>query len=194
MKLQREFYERDTITVARNLLGKYLVHEIDEGTLIGKIVETEAYIGPDDAAAHTCNGLRSSRTEVIFGAGGYAYVYMIYGMYYCFNIVSNVKEKPEAVLIRALEPVEGIEIMKKHRKLDKLKNLCNGPGKLCSAMSITKKENSVDLCGESLYLLDKSNVSDEDILSTPRINVDYAGEAKDYPWRFIIKDNKFISK
>ena len=138
MKLSREFYERDTLLVARELLGKHLVRNTPEGMTIGKIVETEAYIGPDDAAAHTFRSLRSKRTEVAFGPGGFAYVYLIYGMYHCFNIVANVAEKPEVVLIRALEPVDGLELMMKRRKTDKIKNLCSGPGKLCVAMDITK--------------------------------------------------------
>jgi DNA-3-methyladenine glycosylase len=193
MKLSREFYERDTLLVARELLGKHLVRNTPEGMTIGKIVETEAYIGPDDAAAHTFRSLRSKRTEVAFGPGGFAYVYLIYGMYHCFNIVTNVAEKPEVVLIRALEPVDGLELMMKRRKTDKIKNLCSGPGKLCVAMDITKRDNGVDLCGDSLYLTDGDPVPDENIATTPRINIDYAGEAKNYPWRFVIKGNKFVS-
>jgi len=194
IKLTREFYERDTLTVARKLLGKYLVRTTQEGTTIGKIVEVEAYIGPDDAAAHTFRSLRSKRTEVAYGPGGFAYVYMIYGMYYCFNIVTNVAEKPEVVLVRALEPIEGLELMKKRRNTDKIKNLCSGPGKLCSAMDITKADNGTDLCGDSLFLLDNADIPDDEIAATPRINIDYAGEAKDYLWRFIIKGNKFVSR
>jgi DNA-3-methyladenine glycosylase len=193
-KLQREFYESDTLIVAKELLGKLLVHDTIEGTTTGRIVEVEAYIGPGDAAAHTYQGLRSARTEVFFGPGGYAYVYMIYGMYYCFNIVSNTVDKPEAILIRALEPVDGIELMKRRRKTDKITNLCSGPGKLCSAMGITKESYAVDLCGDHLYLLEREKLPESDIISTPRINIDYAGEAKDYPWRFLIKGNKFVSR
>lgn len=195
MKLSREFYERDGLTVAKELLGKYLVHSTQEGTTVGKIVEVEAYIGPEDAAAHMYKGLRTSRTEVAFGPGGHAFVYLIYGMYYCFNIVTNIAEKPEAILIRALEPVEGLDRMKKRRKTEEaVKNLCSGPGKLCMAMAITKEHNAVDLCGDELYLLDRERVPEKDILSTPRINIDYAGEAKDYPWRYIIRENPFVSK
>lgn len=193
MKLQRDFYERNALIVARELLGKYMVRETSEGTTIGKIVETEAYMGTIDAAAHSYKG-KSSRNEVMFGPGGYAYVYLIYGMYNCFNIVSNAKGTPEAVLIRALEPSKGIELMKMRRKTEKHNNLCSGPGKLCLAMDITRNENGMDLCEDKLYLLDNEGVPDADVAATPRINIDYAGEAKDYPWRFIIRGNKFISK
>jgi len=194
MKLPRDFYEQDTITVARKLLGKYFVRRTEEGETVGKIVEVEAYIGPHDKAAHTFGGRRTSRNEVAYGPGGFAYVYLIYGMYYCLNIVTSVVDKPEVVLIRALEPVDGLELMKKRRKTDKVKNLCNGPGKLCMAMDITRADNGADFCGDRLFLLDNQEVPEEKILATPRINIDYAEEAKDYPWRFIIKDNEFVSK
>ena len=194
MKLRREFYERDTLVVARELLGKNLVRSTPEGITTGKIVEVEAYIGPEDAAAHTFRGLRSSRTEVAFGPGGYAYVYLIYGMYNCFNIVTGTVGKPEVVLIRALEPIEGLELMKKRRNTEAVKNLCSGPGKLCQAMDISRVNNGIDLCGDELYVLDNSSVPIGDIAATPRINIDYAGEAKDYLWRYIIRGNNYISK
>lgn len=194
MKLGRGFYERSTLAVAKELLGKYLVHAADEGEAIGKIVEVEAYIGPHDAAAHTYGSLRSSRTEVAFGPGGHAYVFLIYGMHHCFNIVTNIIEKPEVVLVRALEPVDGLSLMKKRRSTDNINNLCNGPGKLCKAMDITRGDSGADLCGDRLYLLDNENIPESDIVTTPRINIDYAGEAKDYPWRYIIRGNKFVSK
>lgn len=192
--IPRDFYERDTLTVARDLLGKHLVHASPEGTTIGRIVEVEAYMGPGDAAAHSYKGLRSSRTEVMYGAGGHAYVYLIYGMYNCFNIVTNTVERPEAVLIRALEPVEGLELMRKRRKTELLKNLCSGPGKLCTAMDITREHNGMDLTGDSLYLLHSDSLSESEISATPRMNIGYAGEAKDYLWRYLIKENKFVSK
>jgi DNA-3-methyladenine glycosylase len=130
----------------------------------------------------------------MFGKGGHAYVYLIYGMHYCMNIVTNQESYPEAVLIRALEPIEGLEIMKKRRKAEAILNLCSGPGKLCQAMGITKLQNEMDLCGESMFLLHGERIMPEDIVTTPRINIDYAKEARDYPWRFIIKDNPFVSK
>ena len=194
MKLTREFYERDTLLVAKELLGKYLIHRTAEGTTTGRIVEVEAYMGPEDAAAHSYKGLNSRRTQVMFGPSGIVYIYLIYGMYYCFNIVTGTVGKPEAVLVRALEPVEGIELMKERRKTEKLENLCSGPGKLCMAMGITKENYGKDLSGETLYVSQSGEVKEEDIVATPRINIDYAGEAKDYPWRFILKGNKFVSK
>ena len=151
-KLRREFYNRDTITVAKDLLGKCLVHASDEGKTIGKIVEVEAYIGPDDVASHAYKGLYSKRTQVQFGPGGYAYIYLIYGMYYCFNVVTNFPNHPEVVLIRALEPVVGLELMEKRIGTNKLAGLCNGPGKLCKSMGIIKKHYGTDLCGDCLYI------------------------------------------
>lgn len=193
-KLKREFYERETLDVARELLGKYLVHNTITGRTIGKIVEVEAYIGAIDLACHAYNGKYTNRTKVMFGQGGHAYVYLIYGVYYCMNIVTNQEHYPEAVLVRALEPIEGIELMKTRRKTDKVLNLCSGPGKLCMAMEITKLQNGMDLCGDTMYLLDEEEIPSECILTTPRMNIDYAKEAKEYPWRFIIKDNPYVSK
>ncbi|GMA97418.1 DNA-3-methyladenine glycosylase [Pelosinus sp. IPA-1] len=193
-KLKREFYERETLDVARELLGKYLVHNTIGGQTIGKIVEVEAYIGAIDLACHAYNGKYTNRTKVMFGRGGHAYVYLIYGVYYCMNIVTNQENYPEAVLIRALEPIEGIELMETRRKTDKVRNLCSGPGKLCMAMEITKLQNGMDLCDDTMYLLEGEKISPKCILTTPRINIDYAKEAKEYPWRFIIKDNLYVSK
>ncbi|MGI6092947.1 MAG: DNA-3-methyladenine glycosylase [Negativicutes bacterium] len=192
-KLPRSYYEQDSLTLAKDLLGKYLVHAADNGTTIGKIIETEAYRGPLDAAAHSYSGKPTARTKIMFGPGGYAYVYLIYGMYYCLNIVAGAVGFPEVVLLRALEPVEGIELMKQRRNTDKLLNLCSGPGKLCRAMEIDKRHYGADLCGDELYLLPGENVSQTKISATPRINIGYAGEAASYPWRFIIKDSKFLS-
>lgn len=194
MKLTRAFYERDTLTVAKELLGKCLVHHSSEGIAAGRIVEVEAYIGPDDAAAHTYKNLRSGRTNIAFGPGGYAYVYLIYGMHRCFNIVTNTAGKPELVFIRALEPLEGLDLMKCRRKTDDVNKLCNGPGKLCSAMDITRDHYGMDLCGDALYLVEGGPVCEDDIVSGPRINIDYAGEAKDYPWRFYLRGDRFISR
>ncbi|MBP2661882.1 MAG: 3-methyladenine glycosylase [Firmicutes bacterium] len=193
-KLERCFYERATLEVARDLLGKYMVHETNDGRTVGKIVEVEAYVGSIDAACHAYNNKYTNRTKVMFGKGGHAYVYLIYGMHYCMNIVTNQETYPEAVLIRALEPIEGLEIMEKRRRAESIFNLCSGPGKLCQAMGITKLQNEMDLCGESMFLLHGETIMPEDIATTPRINIDYAKEARDYPWRFIIKDNPFVSK
>ena len=193
-KLKRDFYLRDAVSVAQNLLGKILVHENNEGITSGIIVETEAYRGgTGDKASHSYNNKRTSRTEIQFREGGYAYVYMIYGMYFCFNVTSNLANIPDAILIRALEPFDGIELMKARRKNSDIKNLCNGPGKLCEALGIKKEHYGQDLCGNEIYILD-GGMRDINIKSSERINIDYAEECKNFLWRFYISDNKFVSK
>lgn len=191
MKLDRNFYVRDTLTVAKDLIGKILVHQTESGICKGRIIETEAYIGAIDKASHAYNNKRTPRTEIMFGVGGFSYVYLIYGMYYCMNIVSNEKDYGEAVLIRAIEPLEGIELMKERRKTDKLGNLCSGPGKLCLAMGIDKTCNGIDLCGDKLYVeSDERGEEEIKITATKRINIDYAEEARDFPWRFVYEGRK----
>ncbi len=160
-KLERPFYEGETLEVAKELLGKYMVHETKDGRTVGKIVEVEAYIGPDDPACHAYQGKCTSRTQIMFGQGGHAYVYLIYGVYYCMNIVTNQESFPEAILIRGLEPIDGLALMKQRRKTEKLLQLCSGPGKLCAAMGITKLQNGLDLEGEELYLLEGERISPE---------------------------------
>lgn len=194
MKINRNFYNRDGLTVSEELLGKTLVHITEEGITKGKIVEVEAYMGAQDKAAHSYGNLRSERTKIQYGEGGYAYVYLIYGMHICMNIVANRETIPEAILIRALEPLEGIDLMKKRRKTNNIKLLCNGPGKLSQAMGITKENYGDDLCGETLYLEDGIVIPKSKILKSKRINIDYAEEARDYLWRFTIKDNLYVSK
>ena len=195
MILQETFYQLDTITVAKELLGKILVHESKEGATTGRIVETEAYRGPEDEAAHSSGGRRTARNEVMYGVKGHAYVYFIYGLYYCFNITAgNVAGKPEAVLIRALEPLSGQEIMAKRRGQHlKVANLTNGPSKLCMAMGISKAQNKTDLTSPPLYIKDALIVPQYDIFETIRVGVDYSGEWKNRPWRFYIRDNRFVS-
>lgn len=193
MKLDRSFYTCSVLEASEKLLGKILVHRTEEGVTKGRIVELEAYNGATDKAAHSYPNLCTERTKIQFGEGGYAYIYFIYGMYYCMNIVTGRSNEPESVLLRALEPVEGIELMKKRRSTDKLRNLCSGPGKLCQAMGITKAQYGMDLCGDTLYLEDAEPVAPENILRTKRINVDYAEEAKDFLWRYTIKDNPYVS-
>lgn len=196
MILQRIFYQQDILKVSRDLLGKILVHETPEGTVAGRIVEVEAYAGPEDRAAHSYGGRRTQRNDVMYGEKGHAYVYLIYGMYYCVNFTAgNVPEKPEAVLIRALEPVEGMEFMAKHRKLtDGLKNLTNGPGRLCMAMGISKAENKLDVTAPPFYIRNAEPVPQSEVAETTRVGVDYAEEWKDKPWRFYIKGNPYVSK
>jgi DNA-3-methyladenine glycosylase len=192
--IEREFYLRNALEVAQDLLGTVLVHETEEGTVRARIVEVEAYIGSEDAASHAYKNRNTARTAVQFGPGGYAYVYLIYGMHYCMNIVTNHAQKPEAVLLRALEPLEGIEIMKKRRNTDNIYNLCGGPGKLCAAMKIDRTCYGMDLCNSNLYLeYGQIPIGKDQIRATRRINVDYAGEAREYLWRYIVEGNPFIS-
>jgi len=203
-KLKREFYKRNTLDVAKELIGKYLIHKSSEGATVGRIVETEAYIGPQDRASHAYEGKLTERTKIQFGPGGYAYIYQIYGINYCFNVVTEEPRKPEVVLIRALEPIDGIELMAKRRKninINKnLNHLTNGPSKLCQAMAIDKSLYGIDLCGGELFLASANNINNNNnnftinIAATPRINIDYAGEAKNYLWRFFLEGNPFISK
>jgi len=192
LKIARPFYEQSTLQVARKLLGKYLVRKNPDGKTVGRIVETEAYVGPRDLACHASRG-RTARTEIMFGAAGHAYVYFIYGMYYCLNIVTEAADHPSAVLIRALEPVDGIELMEARRRTENQRNLLSGPGKLCQAFAIDKSLNGADMCGSVIYIEDRGEPAPK-ILATPRIGVDYAGKWKDKPWRFLIRGNEFVSK
>jgi len=192
--LSRAFYLRDATAVAPELLGKLLVHKSPEGLCSGMIVEVEAYRGSCDKGAHSYQNKRTPRTEIQFGPGGYAYVFGIYGLHYCFNVVTNRPMEPDVVLIRALEPVQGIELMQQRRGRTELRELCNGPGKLCQALDIKDAQYGCDLCGEELYLLPFRMPDAEEIMVSPRINIDYAEECKDYLWRYYIKDNPYVSK
>lgn len=190
----RDFYLRDANLVAPELLGKILVHRTREGVTSGMIVEVEAYVGSYDKGAHSYPYKRTERTKIQFGLGGYAYVYSIYGMHCCFNVVTNVAEEPEVVLVRALEPVEGIELMKRRRGTDSLEGLCSGPGRLCQAMGITRSQYGCDLCGEELYIEPFADIPRGGIMVSPRINIDYAEECRDYMWRYFIKGSPFVSR
>jgi len=192
VKLPRSFYEQPTVEVARQLLGKYLVRKHRDGITIGRIVETEAYVGPEDKACHASRG-RTARTEIMFGPAGHAYVYFIYGFYYCLNIVTEEKDFPSAVLIRAVEPLDGIELMKVRRRTEKLHNLASGPGKLCQAFAIDKSLNGADICGKILCVEDRGEPMPK-ISARPRVGVDYAGKWKDKPWRFLIRGSEFVSR
>ena len=177
MKLTRAFYNRDAHIVAKELLGKVLVRNTTEGVVKGRIVEVEVYKGTEDSMDYACHAFpmkRTGRTEIMFGEAGYAYIYLIYGMYSCINIVCNEENVPECVLIRALEPIEGIELMQKRRKQEKLYALCSGPGKLCQALALTREQNGLDLCGEEFYVEDDTGYSDFKIAAGKRINIDYA--------------------
>ena len=192
-KLPRSFYSRSTLEVASNLLGKVLVRRIGKRTLSGKIVETEAYVGAHDLACHASKG-HTARTAVMFGSPGYAYVYMIYGFYFCLNVVTEPKGCPAAVLIRGIEPLENVHLMRQLRNNpERETNISSGPGKLCMAMSIDKRLNGEDLRGTTLWIEERGFDSDP-IRTSPRVGVDYAGEYKDKPWRFYLDGNPHVSK
>ena len=188
------FFRQDTVELARKLLGCLLIHRTPDGVAGGMIVETEAYVGAIDKACHAYRN-RSERTEIMYHDGGYAYVYFIYGMHYCFNVVTGPEGEGNAVLIRALEPVIGLDLMRKRRRMNQLRNLCSGPGKVCQALDITKNEYGLDLCNADspLRLIQYRHVPDAKIVASPRINVAYAGEAAAWPWRFYVKDNPYVS-
>jgi DNA-3-methyladenine glycosylase len=196
VKLPREFYTRSNVlTVARDLLGKLLVVPAPDGQRVsGMIVEVEAYRGPEDRASHAYGGRRTRRTETMYQQGGIAYVYFVYGMYYQFNVVSNVADIPHAILVRALEPVEGIEIMRERRHLHPDHNLTNGPGKLCIAMGIDRELDTADLLGDRVWLEEFQTVKPSQIAKGPRIGIDYAEEWIEKPWRFWIRGNTYVSR
>ena len=192
--MNHSFFRQDTVELARKLLGCLLVHHTTDGVAGGMIVETEAYVGAIDKACHAYRN-RSERTEIMYHDGGYAYVYFIYGMHHCFNVVTGPEGEGNAVLIRALEPVLGLDLMQKRRNTKLLHNLCSGPGKLCQALAITKNEYGLDLCasGSALRLIRYRRIPIAQIVSTPRINVVYAEEAAAWPWRFYVKGSPYVS-
>lgn len=192
-KLTAEFYDRDTLTVARELLGSYLVRVLNGEKLVCRITETEAYIGRCDKACHAYGYKRTARTETLFARPGTAYIYLIYGMYHCLNFVTEPEGEPAAVLIRSLEAVSGFETIKRLRYPKQTgaltpyqqKNFLNGPGKLCKGLSLDRSFNGVDLTGDTLYVV-RSGEASKQIHTGPRIGIDYAQEAVDFPWRFWI--------
>jgi DNA-3-methyladenine glycosylase len=189
--LPRAFYARNTLIVAKELLGKCLVRRVDEGEMVSKIVEVEAYRGSDDPASHAYRG-ESPRNRLMFGKAGIAYVYFIYGNHHCLNVTTEREGTPGAVLFRALEPVKGREIMQKNRGTRSLSNLTNGPGKLTQALNITKKQNGLDLTNEGeLFIHDPGGKEFPEIVSAKRVGVK-AG--LDKLWRFYIKNNRFVSR
>ena len=205
MKLSKLFYDRDTCQVAQDLLGKYLVRVQNGIPLVIRIHETEAYVGPIDKACHAYNYRRTARTETLFAPPGTAYIYLIYGMYHCLNFVTEPAGTPCAVLLRGGAARAGIAQMAQNRygrSPDELtpyqrKNFLNGPGKLCKALSLTKAQNGISLLGDALYLCDRledaglvtppEDTLPFDILSGPRVGIDYAEEAVAFPWRYQIK-------
>lgn len=194
MILNRDFYIKDGITLAKDLLGKILVKEIDGVLYKGRIVETEAYMGAIDKACHAYNNRRTKRTEAMYREGGYSYIYLIYGMYNCFNVTASIKDNPEAVLIRALEPLDNKDIMLKIRKVKSEKYIANGPGKLTKALGITSDDNNIDLTlGKNIWIEDDGYIPNK-ITETTRVGIDYAEEFKEKPWRFYISENNNVSK
>lgn len=197
-RLSREFYNRDTVEVSQRLLGKCLVRVLDGQLLAGRITETEAYVGRCDKACHAYNYRKTERTSTLFGPPGHAYIYLIYGMYHCLNFVTEPEGEPAAVLIRALEPIAGTEVMLRLRYGDRpltayrRKNFLNGPGKICKGLSLSRAENGLDLTGGTLFVCDSPAdiglpcpaLPGERMRAGPRIGVDYAEEARDFPWRF----------
>lgn len=200
-KLERSFFARNTLTVAQELLGKILVHQIEGTTLKGMIVETEAYLGLSDKAAHSYSGKITKRVETMYKQPGTAYVYFIWGMHYCLNLITAKEGVPEGVLIRAIEPIENIEQMvfnRFNKRTEELtsyqkRNITNGPGKLTQAMKIDGSLNNTDLCKDILYV-EEGLAKTFKIQTAKRIGIDYAQEAIDYPYRFYIKDNPYVSK
>lgn len=191
--LERGFYARSVLVVARELVGKRLVRRAPEGLVAGRIVETEAYRGPDDLAAHSSRGRRTARTEAMFGEPGRAYLYFLYGMHWAFNVVCGPEGAPHAVLVRAVEPLEGAELMAARRGVaaDR-KELTNGPGKVAAAFGLDRARYAADLCGGSdLWIEDAPRPVA--VGRSPRINVDYAGAWAQKPWRFYERGNRWVS-
>lgn len=199
-RLERKFYTRATLKVARELLGKYLVRKINGKKLVGKIVETEAYIGPKDRASHAYQGKITKRNKTEYFEGGHIYIYLCYGMYWQLNITTGKAGKPECVLIRALEPVEGdaknkrLKIKNKKQIL-KIKKLTSGPGKLCRWLKLDKSFDGEDLVKSKRIWLEErgEKIKNGQIIATKRIGIDYAGPWAKKPWRFYLKDNPFVS-
>jgi DNA-3-methyladenine glycosylase len=192
--LPRSFYAEDVVTVARACLGKVLVARSPQGVTAGVIVETEAYRGPEDLAAHSARGRRTPRTEAMFGPPGYAYVFLVYGMHFQFNLVTGSPEEPHAVLIRAVEPLLGCrELMSVRRGVEaSRRELTNGPGKLCQAFGIDRSHYGADLCARDRIFL-TAGPAPEKIGRSPRVGVDYAGKWAARPWRFFDAGSRYVS-
>lgn len=194
--LTQDFYTRtDVLQIAKELLGKVLVTKFDGMQTAGKIVEVEAYAGVDDKASHAYGGRRTIRTETMYSIGGTAYVYLCYGIHHLFNVVTNIEGVPHAVLVRAVEPVEGIEVMLKRREKSYHKPMLTaGPGALSQALGIKTKHTGLSLYGD-IFIEDRGGVlKDTDIVSGSRVGVAYAGEYAYLPYRFSIRDNPYVSK
>lgn len=196
MKLPRDFYlHPDVVALARRLIGRLLVVPARGGRRVsGLIVETEAYRGPEDRASHAYGGRRTLRTETMYARGGTAYVYFVYGMYHQFNVVTNVGDVPHAVLVRALEPAEGLPLMRRRRGGGTDRTLTSGPGKLCIALGIDRRLDRADLLGDRVWLEEGRVVPAARIASGPRVGIDYAETWVERPWRFWLRDSPFVSR
>ena len=188
-KLPKSFFQQPTTDVARGLLGKVITHKTAEGTAAGRIVEVEAYLYREDPACHASKG-KTARNAAMFGPAGTAYVYLIYGMYYCFNVVTALAGEGEAVLVRALEPLTGLELMAARRSTNDVRQLASGPGKLCQALAINRKQDGLDLTDSPLMLTDDGFLADN-IITTTRIGISVA---VDLPLRFYVAGNPYISR
>ena len=197
MKLPFSYYlNQDVIFLAKNLLGKVLFTEIEGKVTAGIITETEAYFGIQDKASHAYGGRRTDRTETLYNQGGISYVYLCYGIHNLFNIVTSVKDEPHAVLIRAIEPLIGKEIMEYRRNIPASKAAISaGPGSAAKALGIDRSFNKKDLTGEEIWVEDHGiRYTPDEIIATPRVGVEYAKEDALLPWRFFVKGNKYVSK
>ncbi|HRO46213.1 DNA-3-methyladenine glycosylase [Agriterribacter sp.] len=195
-KLDYNFYNRpNVVKIARELLGKVLVTDWGSGLTSGRIVETEAYNGITDRASHAYNGRRTARTEVMFNDAGKGYVYLCYGIHHLFNVVTNVKNTPHAILIRAVEPLQGINIMlQRTGKRNPDRTLTSGPGNVSKALGILTRHSGVNLIDNTIFIADDGfTLQQKDIIATPRIGVDYAGEDALLPYRFFIRNNIYVS-
>jgi len=196
-KLPENFYQRNNVTIiSKELLGKFLISDIDGIITGGMITEVEAYNGISDKASHAFGGRRTNRTETMYRKGGICYVYLCYGIHHLFNVVTNKINIPHAVLIRAIDPIIGTdEMLKRRRKNNIQPTLTSGPGSMSSSLGIKTSDSGSDLCGNRIYIEDRGiNISPSEIISTKRIGVDYAGKDALLKYRFYIKENKFISK
>ena len=190
-KLTADFYKRDTLIVAKELIGKYIVHRVKEKNLVCRITETEAYTGVEDKACHAYQNRRTNRTEALYMEGGHAYVFLIYGMYDCMNVVTEEKNTPCAVLLRGCQPISPLDALaqqryqKTYQQLTNYqkKNFGNGPGKLAKALAITREQNKASLLSEEFFLFEKEEDLPPVIGTSPRINIDYAEEYKEKHWR-----------
>ena len=194
MKLNLDFFKQETTKVAVQLLGQHLVRITNSGKILkGRIVETEAYLGLNDSSCHSFGGRRTLRTETMYLPGGHAYVYFTYGMHYCFNIVTSCVNEPEAVLIRAVEPLEGLSEMKNYRTVKLEKDLTNGPAKLCQALQIDKNLSGISLMGSSIYIEKGADVDVQRVVVDKRVGLSPYSDSYDWPLRFYIKNNPYVS-